>query len=245
METFIYALMGAVQGLTEFLPISSSAHLVIFSKIFPSVSTTGLLFDTILHLGTTCSVIVLLFKKIMKLKLNCMMMIVVATIPVAIIGFLFSDLVESAFTSLKLVGVALLVTSFMNLMSDKMPIKNKKLTTKTALIIGFFQTIALIPGISRSGSTIFSGLFSGITKDEAADFSFLISIPAIFGANILQFVKYGYSFELNPASYIVGFLTSFVFGIIAIKLVFESLKLKSFKIFSIYTFVLGVIALVL
>lgn len=244
MNLFDASLLGAVQGLTEFLPVSSSGHLVILQSIIPNFSQPGVLFDVFLHLGTSLAVIFYFWKKIIKISFKELFLLGVATIPAAIVGFLLSDAVDVIFKSVQLVSLALLVSGIMNIRTDVNKEKKDSFNLKEALIVGVFQAFAILPGISRSGSTIFSGTFLGIKKEKAAEFSFLLSVPAIMGAALLEILKYKDSFALN-ANYFVGFLFSFLFGLVCIKILLKALATAKFKYFGYYCLIVGVLSFIL
>ena len=161
-------------------------------------------------------------------------------------SFLFQSQVEIMFSSVKIVGFALIITAIMNFLTDSKCCRNigKYKRSFLALLVGVFQAFALIPGISRSGSTIFAGSKFGFKKEEAAKFSFLLSIPAILGANLIQISKYGFTDHLPVTLYIIGFFAAFISGYFAINLVFTFLKQKKFKIFAAYCLVLGMLTIV-
>src|SRR3990167_5546079 len=202
MEIVNSAILGIVQGLTEFLPVSSSGHLVIFQKILPGFSQPGILFDVVLHFGT----------------------LVASTL---------------------YVGFEFLVNAAMSYIISVVKNRGVKINLKNSFLIGIAQAIAISPGISRSGSTIFAGSVLGIDKEKVAEFSFILSLPAVFGANILQLIKYGGSSSINYGNYMVGLVFSFVFGLVAIKLVMEFIKKGRFKFFAVYSLVLGIIVIAL
>jgi undecaprenyl-diphosphatase len=234
--------LGIVQGLTEFLPVSSSAHLALIQSLLPSFSQPGILFDVVLHLGTLFAIVFYFRKDLFKLSFSYIKYIVIATIPAVFFGFLFSDQIEGLFKNIKLIGFALLLSALFNFLADRKKKENSELDTKKSFIVGLFQALAITPGISRSGSTIFAGVFSGLERKEAARFSFLLSIPAVLGANLLQVVKYGFDFKINLGVYIVGFFASFFAGILAIKLAFRFLLSRNFKFFAFYCLILSLVA---
>ena len=247
MNIFQAVFLGILQGLTEFLPVSSSGHLVLAQHLIPNFSQPGVLFDVILHAGTLCSVLFYFRKSIFKLDSKYLKMIIVGTIPVGLLGFLFQFQIELLFTSAKLVGFALLITAIMNYLTNSKYCR--KIGTykglSLAFLVGVFQFFALIPGISRSGSTIFAGTKFGFKKEEAAKFSFLLSIPAVLGANLVQITKYGFSEHLPSVSCFLGFVAAFVSGFFAIGLVFNILKQGKFKIFATYCVILGALTIFL
>ena len=244
MNLFTSILLGILQGLTEFLPVSSSGHLVIVQQFIPNFDQPGVLFDTVLHAGTFFSVLFYFRKKIVRLSFRYLGLLGIGTIPAVIFGFLFQDLLESLFTNLKIVGITLILTGAMNYFTDRLNTRKEKISKKDSLFIGFFQAVAIIPGISRSGSTIFSGAMRGISKTKAAEFSFLLSIPAVLGANLLQIFSYQETINLS-LNYLTGLVSAFVSGYLAIFLVYRFLISGKFKIFAYYTFALGMIVLLL
>jgi len=245
MNIFTSALLGVIQGLTEFLPVSSSGHLVIVQSMIPGFSQPGVLFDVVLHAGTLSAIVYYFRKEIIKLKAKYIYYIVMGTLPVVVIGYLFRPLAETFFTNLRLVGVALMATGVINLLIDRAWKKRGDLNEKKSLVVGIAQAFAIIPGISRSASTIFAGIGMGMDRKKAAQYSFLLSIPAIIGANILQYYFYGFSGVENIGFYMIGFLTSFITGIFAIGLVLKLLVKKKFSYFAYYCFIVGVIVVFL
>lgn len=239
----IPAILGIIQGLTEFLPVSSSGHLVIASHLL-NLNEPGVIFETILHLGTTFAVLYYFRTKIMEIKFETIKYLIIASIPAAIVGLLFQGLIEDLFSSVFVVGVALLVTGFLNYRTDKFNSQRQKFDILDSITIGLAQAFAIIPGISRSGTTIFAGSMSGLKKTEVAYFSFILSIPAIIGANILEIISYGPDFSLNFSFYLVGFIAAFVTGLFAIELVMRFLLSKNFKIFAVYCVALGLLVLI-
>ncbi|QQS38771.1 undecaprenyl-diphosphate phosphatase [Candidatus Woesebacteria bacterium] len=250
MELLYPTLLGILQGFTEFFPVSSSGHLVIAQQIVPGFSQPGVLFDVFLHAGTLLAVIIYFYKDILKLTFRDYFFLGCATLPATVVGFLFSDSIELLFDNAKLVGLMLMITAFLNYLTDK-NIKKRSIgfadvknPMKTSFVIGLFQAIAITPGISRSGSTIFAGTKYGLKAQEAAKFSFLLSIPAIIGANILQFVKYGNVSEINVITYSAGFLAAVISGYIAIAWVIKLLDTNKFRYFSYYCLFVGVLVVV-
>lgn len=237
-------ILGIIQGLTEFLPVSSSGHLVIFSSIF-DFSSPGALFEAILHLGTMLAVLIYFREKILNININEIKLIIIGTIPAVLIGLLFKDPIEALFSSTKLVGFALLITGLINFYIDKTDGSKKNLDVFDSIGIGLAQAFAIIPGISRSGSTILAARSSKIDAERAAEFSFLLSIPAILGANLLQITSHGFESEIGLEIFVAGFIASFISGFIAIKLVISLLKQKQFKVFGAYALVFGVAVILL
>ena len=239
------AILGMVQGLTEFLPVSSSGHLVLFQKLLPGFSQPGILFDVILHFGTLIAVIIYFRKKLFSLIIDNFWFLVIATIPAVVVGLLFDSFVEKLFASTLYVGFEFLANAVMSYMISVVKDRGVGLNIKNSAIIGIAQAIAISPGISRSGSTIFAGSILGIDKQKVAEFSFILSLPAVLGANVLQLYKYGGSEIVNISNYLIGVISSFVFGLIAIRLVMEFIKKGRFKFFAVYSLILGVLVIAL
>ena len=172
-------------------------------------------------------------------------LLLIGTVPAAVVGFLFQSVVEDLFSSVKVVGVALLVTAFLNLLVDRATARRDKLSRIDAAFVGIAQAIAIVPGISRSGATIFAGVSMGVDRKAVAEFSFLLSVPAILGAGFLQFLTHTGEGSVNLASYAGGAIAAFVVGVFAISVVLRLLSEKQFKVFAIYCAIVGLIALLL
>ncbi len=244
--------LSIVQGLTEFLPVSSSGHLVLFQKIFGL--KPPILFDIFVHVGTLGAILFYFRKELRDLikgifkkekeSLYFLILIIIGTIPAVIVGLLLEQKIEIIFDSFKLVGIALLITSLLlfltRLFKDKL--KKEKMTSfnwKDALFVGLFQALAILPGISRSGATISSGLFRGFKRDLAFKFSFFLAMPAIIGALILQIpdLKNYSTVLLNQA--LIGMLIAGGIGYFALKILKKSLVGSKFWVFGIYCLLLG------
>lgn len=238
MELFYSLILGALQGMTEFLPISSSGHLVIAQKVL-GFEPAGVLLEVFLHLGTLFAIVVYFRKKIFNLKINYLKKLVIATLPVIVVGLFFTELVESLFDSVFVVGVALIFTGLMNYFMDKFTPKKSELDVRNVFVVGIFQALAIIPGVSRSGSTIFSATAQGVRRKEAAEFSFLLSIPAVLGANIFELFTRPVAETINLLPFLTGFVSAFLSGILAIKLMLKLLEDKNIKVFSFYCLILG------
>lgn len=262
-------IIGAVQGLTEFLPVSSSGHTAVLKAIF-GLSEMGIAFDVLLHFGTLIAVCLFYYKDILALATEVvevikdifrgrnlfdrnrpyrvlLIMMTVTTIPTAIVGILLEDLFE--FSNIAVVGALLLINSLLLYISDKIEIGTKTARTasvKDALIVGLLQSCAIAPGISRSGTTIFAGKLSGFDTQFAVKYSFLCSLPTILGAILL---KLGNLFS-QPLSkeqgigYLLAFATSAVVGYLSLNLLKMLTKGKRMKYFSVYCFLLGVFCIV-
>jgi undecaprenyl-diphosphatase len=259
--------MGAVQGLTEFLPVSSSGHLVIFSNLFhlQDPTSSDAMFDILLHLGTLFAVVIDFWKDIIGLikeffsviadifrgkftfkrmspYRRFLFMIIVATLPLFLI-LPFKDGIESLFNNLTFVGGALMFTGVLLWLSDKVVRGGKTMENTSvgnALVVGLFQMVATVPGISRSGSTISAGLFCGFSREYAIKFSFIMSLPAIGGACILQLLDAAKSTGSIPIlPYLAGIITAAVTGYAAIRLLNYIMKNDKFKYFAVYCLIVG------
>ncbi len=256
MPYYVAIILGIVQGLTEFLPVSSSGHLVIAQHYLTDFSGSPLPFDVLLHGGTLISLLIYFFKDIKAIVVSFIkfrvedgkenrqlgLMIIVGSIPAGVLGIVFMDFFESLFTNIKIVPFMLLVTAvllFVGEKKGKVKVEDendtKEIGIKDALIIGAIQALAIIPGISRSGSTIAIGLLLGLKKESAARFSFLLSIPAVFGAFILN-LKHLDSFDI---SYLLGIFFAMGVGLLAIKLTIDAVVVKKLWMFSVYLVILG------
>lgn len=240
--------LGIVQGLTEFLPVSSSGHLVLLHNVF-GLSEPQLFFDTMLHLGTLVAVILVLWKNILDLfrKPVMLLYLVIATIPAIIITLLFKDFIELTFTGLFL-GYGFLLTAIILTLAEilsKRVGKKRNINAGISLAMGTMQALAIFPGISRSGSTIAGGLACGINRKEAATFSFLMSIPAILGSVAVQ----GYEIfktstlptDILPT--IIGMVCATISGYFAIKLMIALVSKKRLYAFAVYVAILGILVL--
>ena len=242
MEIINAVILGFVQGLTEFLPVSSSGHLVVVGRII-NLNPPGVLFEALLHAGTAAAIIWYMRHKLLSITSKELGYIFLASVPAGIVGIFFSNQIESLFSILKLVGIAFLITAFFNFQTDKYTGKRENLDVLDALFIGVMQAFAILPGISRAGATIFAGTKMNLSKTRSAEFSFLISIPAIIGANIVEFYRHGelagFGFEMGLA----GFIAAFLSGLFAINFLMRMLSARRLKYFSYYLLVVGVLTL--
>lgn len=241
-------ILGILQGLTEFLPISSSGHLLLFENIL-GIKNGDLFFNVLLHLASLLAVIIVFWKDVVDLIKNPfgkkMKTIIVATIPTVVIALIikycFNEFQLNAFLGFGFFvsAILLLVTTFLK---RKRGLNELTLNYKNSFVIGLVQGVAVLPGISRSGSTICSGILQGIEREECAKFSFLISIPVILGATILEtYEGFKLGFEnVNAAACIVGFLASFIVAIVSIKIMLKIVKKGNWFWFSLYLFVLSI-----
>ena len=269
MDIIQAIILGIVQGLTEFLPVSSSAHLVFMTDLLGLPQNVA--FDTILHLGTLVAVVGYFWKDVLLIissfissvldifrgkfkagleekpfkKLSWLL--VIGTIPAGIAGILFQKQFEALFSDVLYVGFFLIVTGLLLWGAERVKPGTKDvkdITFKNALVIGLFQAIAIAPGISRSGATISAGLFSGLNRELAARFSFLLSIPAILGATIVQ-MRHINSIDISTITLIASFLAAMIFGYLAIKLLLKIIKERTLMIFAYYCWIVGVAAIII
>ncbi|MEW8973461.1 MAG: undecaprenyl-diphosphate phosphatase [Tissierellaceae bacterium] len=262
--------LGVFQGIAEFLPISSSGHLVLLQNLF-NITEGNLFFAEMLHFGTLISIIVVYFSDILNIVVDMLkllgnlirrkkitrlsdyqklgLLIIVGSIPTAIIGLSLEDFFESLYTSILPIGIAFIVTGFLLWIAEKKTFQNKNIKNMTfldSIFIGTFQGIAIVPGISRSGSTIVAGLFRGLDKSFATEYSFLLALPATFGAFLLgirDVVKGGSGVSID-LPLIIGVALSTIVGIISIKLLMKLIKRNKLYYFSYYLWILGALTIV-
>ncbi|WAM34567.1 undecaprenyl-diphosphate phosphatase [Caldicellulosiruptor morganii] len=258
MSIFQAIFLGALQGLGEFLPISSSAHLIIFPWLF-GWKEHSLVFDVALHLGTLLAVLVYFWRDYFEIivkgithpsseKGKLLWFIVVATIPGALFGYLFENTVENVFRKqYLLIAIVLALFGIVLYYVDKnakSKIGMSEMNIIHATLIGISQAFALFPGISRSGITMTTGLLLGLKKETAAKFSFLMSAPIILGAGAVSLMKNIHNVTSQFSSFATGFFTSAVVGFLAIHFLLEIVRKSGFKIFAYYRFVLATIIFV-
>lgn len=245
MEIWQAIVLGAVQGFAEFLPVSSSGHLILLGR-WLGVEDGGLFFDVMLHIGTLVPVFIVFFSDIIglfKKPYNKLIYLIIASIPAALTGVLLGDVVEGAFyqgtllSALLLAGTFLLTAGelFLSEMISKKRDKSLPLGLKNTAIMGLAQGVAIIPGLSRSGTVLSAGCFAGVKRSENASFTFLMSIPVILGAALIsgyKVVKSGVVIDALPL--VFGVLTAMVTGYIAIKVMLKVIKKANYKWFSLY-----------
>ncbi|WP_134685728.1 undecaprenyl-diphosphate phosphatase [Brevibacillus migulae] len=246
-----HIILGIIQGLTEFLPISSTGHLVLFRQLF-GLQEAGLLFDTMLHFGTLIAVIIVFWPEIRQLLRNpfgkLARLLVVGTIPTAIIGLTFEDFFEEISQTGVTIGYEFLLTGLIIWAVESMP-KGKRsfeqINYTDALIIGTLQGAAILPAISRSGLTIAGALMRGIERGEAARFSFLLSLPAILGGVVLQTKKLveGPVESIALIPMLIGTMFAAIAGYFAIRWMLKIISTGSMKGFAVYVWLLGIIIL--
>lgn len=243
-------LLGLVQGLTEFLPVSSSGHLVIFQELL-GINAEMMTFDIFVHVGTLVAVFIYFRKDIWAILKRpfCRFtaLIIVGCIPAGLMGVFLDDVFEALFSSLVAVACALVVTGILLFISDRFNGTRtiSEMRFSEALVVGTFQGLAITPGLSRSGSTIFGALLCGLSRAEAARFSFIVSIPVILGAagkECLEMVQANtFSLDIN---FLLGALVAAASGYIAIRIFIRLLEKKSMRYFSFYVWVVAAIILV-
>lgn len=270
MSWFEAIVMGIFQGIAEFLPISSSGHLALLQYLF-DIKEGNLFFTEMLHFGTLISIFIVYFKDIARIIYEFIgligslikgkrvhkltrhqwfgLLIIIGSIPTALIGLTFKDFFESLYTSIIPIGVAFIVTGFLLWIAEKKGNEGKDvkdIRLLDAVLIGIFQGIAIIPGISRSGSTIVGGLFRGLKKPVATEFSFLLALPATFGAFLLGMkdVAEGGGAFIN-GQLVLGVILSAVTGVFAIKALIKLLNNNKLKYFSYYLWALGILTIVM
>ena len=266
MEWWQALLLGLVQGLTEFLPVSSSGHLIIFKELL-GISGDGFLDFTItVHLATVLSTVIIFRKEIWQLiigffkfcyndETDYVLKIAFSMIPVAIVGFFFKDQVETLFGSgLLIVGISLFVTAALLLLSDYVKIASVKehrngISYIQALLVGIAQAFAVTPGLSRSGATIATGLVSGVKRDKIAQFSFLMVLAPIIGEQLLDLIKLSSSetsisagIGLSPL--LIGFIAAFVSGLLACRIMITIVKKAGMTWFAAYCAILAAILII-
>ncbi len=267
MTLFEAVILGLVQGLAEFLPISSSGHLALLQYFFGIEGESVLLFAVLLHIGTLLSLILVYYKDLWELIVELFatlkdiftgkgpridanptrrlgFLIIVATIPTALIGVFFNDLFNGFYLSLMAIGIGLLFTGTILFIAERVPAGKKnvrKTKFRDAILVGIMQGIAICPGVSRSGSTLFGGLIAGLNRETAVKFAFLISIPSILGAVVLE-VPDALESGLGDNMMIpvlVGVAVAAISGFIAIKTMIKVVSNKKLIYFSVYTWLLG------
>jgi undecaprenyl-diphosphatase len=258
MDVFEAIILGIIQGLTEFLPVSSSGHLELAKAILgdTSVPEESLTFTVVLHFATALSTLVIFRKEVAEIlrglfqftwneELKFSLKIIISMIPAVLIGLLFEEQLESFFGGkILLVGVMLLLTALLLLLADKAKNTTKEVSFSNSVIIGVSQAIAMLPGISRSGATISTSVLLGIDRTRAAKFSFLMVVPLIFGKIGKDVLSGDLSFqstEMIPIS--AGFMAAFLAGLIACKWMIAIVKKSKLSYFSIYCAIVGFIAI--
>ena len=253
-------ILGIVEGITEWLPVSSTGHLILVGDLLsPSMSEEFMeMFNVVIQLGAIMAVVVLYFHKLnpfsptktqrqKMLTWQMWIKVVIASVPAGVVGLLFDDVLDRLFYKPLPVAVMLIVYGILFIIVENRNAGRKPNVTKISelsvqmlLWIGFFQMLALIPGTSRSGATIVGALIIGVSREVAAEFTFFLAIPAMFGASLLKLAKYGFAFTAGEFGLpLLGCLVSFGLSIVAIKFLMGYIKKNDFKIFGYYRIVLG------
>lgn len=255
-------ILGIVQGITEWLPVSSTGHMILVNQFLPLAGEKSFVdvFMVVIQFGSILAVVTLYFhklnpfspKKTKKEKADTVSLwfkVLTAVVPAAIIGVLFEDKIDALFFNAPTVAATLIIYGILFIIIES---RHKKptittfegLSYKTALLIGIFQILALIPGTSRSGSTILGAVLLGTSRYVAAEFSFFLAIPVMLGASLLKIVKYGLAFSgMQWALLIFGMVVAYVVSVIAIKFLMKYIKKHDFKAFGYYRIVLGIIVI--
>ncbi|MBP8975253.1 MAG: undecaprenyl-diphosphate phosphatase [Bacteroidetes bacterium] len=259
-------LLAVLQGITEFLPISSSGHLVIAQSLLNIHSQAIMGFDVYLHFGTLISLLIVFWRDVQNMALSLthsfskenlkgryqsddsfrmVVNVLIGCVPAGVIGVLFNHQIEAVFHDPKMVAVNLVITGLILFLTRlSKPNENRKIGIGIALVIGLAQAVAILPGISRSGSTIAMGLFLGLMPVLAARFSFLLSIPVIAGAALLEAKNiFHYASELGLLPILIGIAVSAVSGYIAIKFLMKVMERGKFSLFAFYCLIVGVLAI--
>ncbi len=269
MSTLEAIVLGIVQGLTEFLPISSTGH-ILYVPALAGWPDPGAAFSAVIQLGTMAAVLVYFRSDLWRMAVAFVKSfggdhelwrssdtdgrlgwyIVLGTIPIAIVGLVFSDQIENNVRTLSLVAIVMILFSFVLMAADLKGAQNrdvKELTLKDGIIIGLFQALALIPGVSRSGSTISGGLFLGLDRESATRYSFLLSVPAVVLSGAFELRKIGDSTGATVGVWptVVATVLAFISGYIAIAFLLRFVRTHNFSVFVIYRVVVGVLMLVL
>lgn len=260
MTYLVATILGFVQGATEFIPISSSGHLIIFRELLGQNNEMGLAFDAVLQLATSFAVLVYFWGDVSGLVKSffkfftgsevgqedrtLLLSILIGTIPAVIFGLLLEEKMETIFRNTGLVSLALIFGSLLIYFAQKISIRGRTLSLKRGFIIGLFQCLALVPGISRSGATISGGLINGLSRETAVKFSFLLSLPILFGTGFKKLFdikdSLGSEFGLEL---LLGSMTAFIVGLFAINFLVKYLKNNNLNIFIWYRVVLALIIL--
>lgn len=245
MNMIEYIILGIVQGLTEFLPVSSSGHLVILERVF-GISTGQVTTSVILHLGTLLALCIFFFKDILGLFRHprALWLIFIVTFITGIIGVSGKGFFEELFSLPKFVALSWIVTGIILILTSKfMQAKRHRVTLKDAFILGAAQGIAIIPGISRAGVTISTLLFRGVDRETSFHFSFLASIPAILGAAIVESRDINFVFQGEPKYFIAGFLFSLLAGLASLRILHTVIRKAKLHYFGYYCFLIAIITL--
>jgi len=259
LSTINTIILGIIQGVTEFLPVSSSGHLVIAEHLLPNWHQPGIVFEILLHLATLLAVVIFFRRDITMLagavlrpephtkdRRHLFFMLMLASIPTGIVGFFGKKFFTSVFNRLDLVGLMLLITALLLWLAEKRITPEKTVVDgKSALLIGTVQGLAILPGISRSGSTIAAAMLAGIAGESAARFSFLLSIPAITGAVLLNLKEISTLPPEQLPACLDGFAAALITGLMSLKLLLLIIKKRRLSFFAGYCLIAGIATLLL
>ncbi|MDH4156696.1 MAG: undecaprenyl-diphosphate phosphatase [candidate division Zixibacteria bacterium] len=248
-------ILGILQGLTEFLPVSSSGHLVLTQALL-GVKEPGVAFELLVHLGTLLAVVIYfrhrlgrlvasLFHRDRKPERAVVGYLVIGTVPAGVAGVLFKDFFEGAFSNPLMTAMMLFATGLILLSTYLVPAGRRDVSVISSVVMGLGQALAIMPGISRSGSTIAAGMLTGVKPSEAAEFSFLLAIPAIAGAVAFKVDELLELKSQLAGQYLVGTIVSFLFALVAVYTVLAVIKRGKFQYFAYYCFAAGAVGLYL
>ncbi len=249
MDIFQAIIIAIVEGVTEFLPVSSTGHMIITQKLLGIEPNSFVkLFTVNIQFGAILSVIILYWKRFFQ-TFDFYLKLFIAFLPAAFLGFLFSGYIDQMLESVLVVAVSLVLGGVFLLFIDSWfnnPSENQKITSKKALVIGFFQVIAMIPGVSRSAATIIGGLTQKLSRKNATEFSFFLAVPTMFAASVYEMIKSYKSIQPEHINVlIIGNLVAFLVAILAIKGFITFLTRHGFKVFGYYRIIVGAIILIL
>lgn len=254
MDSWSAVVLGVVQGITEFLPISSSGHLILARDVFSFATEYGLAIDAVLQLATVLAVIVYFYKDLLSIvterKYALGLALLVGTVPAIMVGLFVEDLMETVFRSAHLVAYALLAGSVILLAAEyygRRTSIDRHIGWREGLVVGFFQCLALVPGMSRSGMTISGGMFLGLTREEAARFGFLLAVPILLGSGLKKLLDLESTGVLTTIGMplLIGSLSAFVSGIIAIHVLLLIVRRTPLTVFVVYRVLIAVLILAL
>lgn len=266
LEVLKVIILGIVQGITEWLPISSTGHLILVEQLIQLKQSEAFtnMFNVVIQFGSILAVVVIYFHKLnpfsptktekqKKMTIQLWIKVVIGTIPALIGGVLLNNLIESKLSNAYVVALMLIVYGILFIVIEKRNETREpkakrisQLSVKTVLLIGVFQMMAMIPGTSRSGATIVGALALGVSRSVAAEFTFFLAIPVMFGASLLKLVKFGFAFTGAEFGYLMlGCIVSFGLSIVAIKFLMNYIKKNDFKVFGYYRIILGAIIIIM
>lgn len=267
MNLLLTIIVGIIEGITEWLPISSTGHMILFNEFFPLDFEKDFydLFLVVIQLGAILAVVMIYWNKLFPFSFkkgesfikkdifSLWIKIIISCLPAAVIGILFEDIFDRLFYNATSVALALIIFGVLfiivEVFNKKIPKINSiaEIGINTAVLIGVFQVLAAVfPGVSRSGATILGAILIGVSRTVAAEFTFYLAVPVMAGASLLKLVKFGFDFTALELTYlVVGMLTAFVVSVFAIKFLIGYVKKHDFKVFGVYRIILGILVLLL